>query len=305
MNKKVAPIPPPSGDAAHVQLEDDNNTNGLAMAAAAGLGAAGIAGVMARDRNESDGPPSGPPSESSGGWPAGDSATVASILAATGMPKDSAAATSNSADDASTALEEFQAVQQFVNSFNLNKIPVDDNEVPHSESKEDREFLQMGMQGFYADDRNPNAMDYGAAGAAVAGAGAMAARNGADPPADESIYEDDDTIGSSVMNSVSDVGLNDAGADKRRIGITPYAEQKQYDSDSPGTKSRAAIEELSFEQKPYATYEHQQEYTQQQERPEPDGNRLGISTYSEVQRREGRNSKPSFPQSKPDDVVGR
>ena len=214
MNKNVSAIPPPSTDAPHVQLEGDGNGNGLAYAAAAGLGAAGVAGAMASNRrnsnntNESEGPPSGPPSESSGGWPAGNAATVASILAATGIPQDSGAHHNGDEND-STALQEFQAVQQFVNSFEDNKVRVDD-EVPHSESKEDREFLQMGMQGFYADERNPNAMYYGAAGAAVAGAGVMAARNGADPPADSTHYEDDETIGSSVMNSVaSDVGLND------------------------------------------------------------------------------------------------
>lgn len=232
-NKNVAPIPPPFGDAPHVQY---SSTDG--------------------------GPPSGPPSESSGGWPAGNAATIASILAATGMPRDSGAD-----DNDSTALQEFQAVQQFVNSFEDNKVRVG-GEVPHSESKEDREFLQMGMQGFYADERNPNAMYYGAGGAALAGgAGAMTAHYGA-APADSGHYDDDETIGSSVMNSdVSDVGLNDPDADKRRIGITPYGEQAQYDS------PRANIDV------PHNAHQHQG-------RESAGNNRLGINTYSELRRQE-------------------
>lgn len=324
MNKNVSPIPPPSSDAPHVELEDDNNGNGLAFAAAAaaGIGAAGVAGAMASSRRssnntpESDGPPSGPPSESSGGWPAGNAATVASILAATGMPQDSAANPNYDEND-STALQEFQAVQQFVNSFEDNKVRVDD-EVPHSESKEDREFLQMGMQGFYADERNPNAMYYGAAGAAVAGAGVMAARNGADPPADNTHYEDDDTIGSSVMNSVaSDVGLNnDSDADKRRIGITPYGEQTQYDSPRangdvvPATRSED-VQETSH-QGYAAAYGQQEQNAQQLQEQGSAGNRLGINTFSEVRREEGMTptgsspgmQAPYFPQSKPEEIVG-
>lgn len=265
--------------------------------------------------NESDGPPSGPPSESSGGWPAGNAATVASILAATGMPQNSAADPNGDEND-STALQEFQAVQQFVNSYEDNKVRVDD-EVVHSESKEDREFLQMGMQGFYADEHNPNAMYYGAAGAAVAGAGVMAARNGADPPADSTHYEDDETIGSSVMNSVaSDVGLNDSDADKRRIGITPYGEQTQYDS--PRANSDVVLDrrsedvQESFTQGHATPYGQQEQTTHQHEGQGSAGDRLGINTFSEVRREEGMAPSgsspgmqaPYFPQSKPEEIVG-
>lgn len=331
MNKNVSAIPPPSADAPHVQLEDNGNGNGLAYAAVAGLGAAGVAGAMASNRrssnatNESDGPPSGPPSEASGGWPAGDAATVASILTGmpqdsvsqllTGMPQDSVAQPNGDEND-STALQEFQAVQQFVNSFEDNKVRVDD-EVPNSESKEDREFLQMGMQGFYADERNPNSMYYGAAGA-VAGAGVMAARNGADPPADNIHYEDDETIDSSVMNSVaSDVGLNDSDADKRRIGITPYGEQTQYDSPRANSDvvlaTRSEDDQESFDQGDTTPYRQQEQTAQPHQGQGLSGDRLGINTFSEVRREEGMapsgSSSPGmqatyFPQSKPEEIVG-
>ena len=387
MNRSVKPIPPPSNDVPGVEHDGDNlgpihedDDAELVAATAVGLGGAAGAAAVASSRsgrkspmeslrgffgsnkqdtinnveNGSDtaGPPSGPPSESSGGWPAGNAATVASILAGTQMPDNHGETPASSlgdgtdmavgpttrgsgrAIDDSSPLQEFQSVKRFVNTYESSKVHVDGvddkathanaNALPYSESAEDKEFLATTVQTFYG---------VGAAGAA---GGGLAAQQGpgSDPPGanahSSDPYEDDATIGSSVMNSVADESY---GPDGRRLGITPYGEQKQQERQNNGSRMVPMEQQESYDAgsigddnemtSPIPIRDQQQQDEEEEEEEEGKRDRLGINPFSLLKQKEGQNtsnegpipvqqvnvSSPSrktssfFPKSKPVTVV--
>mmetsp|Transcript_11809 Transcript_11809/g.24340 ORF Transcript_11809/g.24340 Transcript_11809/m.24340 type:complete len:1213 (-) Transcript_11809:4971-8609(-) len=399
MNKSVEPIPPSSRDVPVVHHDGDNlgpihedDDAELATAAAAAAGLAGAAGVAAvassrqsgrkspmeslrglfgsKKQDVSDtrnvqlgsdagGPPSGPPSESSGGWPAGDAATVASILAGTQM-QDShgetpASSLGNGSDmavgptrgsalavDDGSALQEFQSVKRFVNTYENSKVrvdgvdgvygsaPADDANMLPSESTEDREFLAKGVQSFYSGEQSQANM-YGvgaAAGAAGAAGGALAAQRGAgsDPPGANAHYsnpyEDDATIESSVMNSVADESY---GPDGRRLGITPYGEQTKQDRAKNGSTMVPIEQQGTYDDAESLGDDNRMSnsipvHEQDQQKQQGKGDRLGINPFSLLKRKErdsniipveqvnvsspSRQTKSSFfPKSKPVTVV--
>jgi hypothetical protein len=237
--------------------------------------------------------------------------------------------------DDGSALQEFQSVKRFVNTYESSKVHVDgvygdataaDANVLPSESTEDREFLAKGVQSFYSGEQS-QANVYGVGAAAGAAGAALAAQRGAgsDPPGANAHasdpFEDDTTIGSSVMNSVT---YESYGPDGRRLGITPYGEQTKQERakngstmvpiEQQGTYDAGSLGDDNAMSSSIPVHE------QDQQKQQGKGNRLGINPFSLLKRKEGdtkiipvqqvnvsspsRQTKSSFfPKSKPVTVV--